>query len=187
MKARRFMLLIAVVCVTMLCLGTSAAADPPKEDYYFRWGEFLDYQDCGTGWHFTGNAAHYGCEYYKVKIVDATATNALVNGTFEFWFDHTNYAVFVPEWDWWRQAQFQGRWRIQPNGIDGYWEGTMASVGNGQGGWYEPISHGTGRGYGELDGWLIKTTHWYEPDDGTSPYDGFWPVNWGVIIAKGKK
>ena len=44
-----------------------------------------------------------------------------------------------------------------------------------------------GKGYGELDGYLLKGTHWWEPDtSGTSPYGDFRPANGGVIIATGQ-
>jgi hypothetical protein len=172
--------------VTVLCLATSASANPPKTYLHVRWGYFLDYQACGDGLSVTGNAAHVGCEYYKVQVNDAD-TGAYY-GTIEFQFDHTNMSVYVPEWDWWLHQNFVGWMRIRPAEVDGYWEGHPASVGNDATEWYVPISKGELRGYGALAGTLMKTSHFVEPcADGTSPYGDFWPANDGVIIQTGSK
>lgn len=83
------------------------------------------------------------------------------------------------------RENFQGGWRIWPDGIDGYWEGNLVSPG-GEFDWYEPISKMKGKGYGDLSGYLFKGTHWIEPDTtGTSPYGEVWPANGGVIILGG--
>jgi hypothetical protein len=174
--------------LTALSLAPSASADPPKTEFTLRWGYFLDYQVCGDGITVTGNAAHGGCEYYKVAVYDADTDQYF--GTFEFRFEHTNYAVYVPEWEWWRNQNFQGWFRIQPDGVDGYWEGNLTSVNRGvnEAGWYEPIGKGEGKGYGEVAGKIIKTTHYYEPcNDGASPFGDLWPMNSVVITQAGKK
>jgi hypothetical protein len=186
MKTRRLTLLIALFVLTALSLAPAASADPPKTEFSLRWGYFLDYQACGDGLSVTGNAAHIGCEYYKVEVYDAGTGEYF--GTLEFQFDHTNMAVYVPEWDWWLHQNFSGWMRIQPSGVAGYWEGNLASVGNDAMEWYVPISKGQLRGYGALAGTLMKTDHFFEPcSDGTSPYGDFWPANDGVIIQTGKK
>jgi hypothetical protein len=187
-KSRKLTLLLAVLMLTALSLTPSASADPPKTQFTLRWGYFLDYQLCGDGLTVTGNAAHIGCEYYKVAVYDA-ATGAYF-GTLEFRFEHTNLSVYIPEWEWWRNQNFQGWFRIQPEGVDGYWEGNLVSVNRGvnEAAWYEPISKGEGRGYGAVAGQLMKNTHYIAPcEDGASPYGGLWPMNDIELIQTGRK
>lgn len=180
MKAKRFLFVVVLAMVATLCLTGSTAADPPKSDFYFRWGRFLAGHMCEE-MRLTGAAAHCLGQWFKVEIY--STTNPLVSGTFEFWYDSN---LGWPDGQgWYYRNRFQGGWRIQPDGIDGYWEGSLSSVGTKQG-WYEPISRMDGKGYGALSGYLIKGTTWWEPDPtGESPY-GAWPVNGGVIIAAGK-
>ncbi len=183
MKARRLMFMVVLAMVATLCLAGSAAADPPKANFYFRWGYFLDGVGCDL--RVTGVAAHCPGQWYKVQIY--STTNPLVSGTMEFWFDTDNLGWPDP-WGWFWRERFQGGWRIQPDGIDGYWEGNLTKIGTGFD-WYQPISKMEGKGYGALSGYLIKSAHWLEPADPSeeSPYGTMWPVNGGVIIMPGKQ
>lgn len=181
MKLRKLSLVLAAIAIATFLLAGSASADPPKEDFYFRWGYFVDGHGC-EDFRVTGTAAHCPDQWYKVQIY--STTNPLVSGMMEFWFDTDNLAQ--PSGDWYLREQFQGGWRIHPDGIDGYWEGNLTSI-RGWFDWYVPISRMEGRGYGALDGWLLKGYHWMEPaEPGTSPYGWMWPVNGGELIRTGR-
>lgn len=181
MKRKSLPLVLAAFVIGTLVLAGSAAADPPKEDFYCGWGHFIGWQDCEV--RVTGAAAHCPGQGYTVQL--ANCSHPLVNGTIQFWYD-TDNLVKPDGTEWYDQERFHGGWRIQPVGIDGYWEGTLTSN-PGQFGLYEPLVTMQGKGYGELDGYLLKGTHWWEPDtSGMSPYGDFRPANGGVIIATGQ-
>ncbi len=180
MKRRSIPIVLVIFVIATFVLAGSASADPPKEDFYFKWGDFIGWQDCEL--RITGGAAHCPGQGYTVEIY--SYTNPLVSGTMEWWLD-TDNLVKPDEYGWYMQENFQGGWRIQPDGIQGYWEGNLASVG-GQFDWYKPISKLEGKGYGALSGYVIKGAHWIEPDeDGNPLYGSIQPANGGVIIPTG--
>lgn len=180
MKRRSLPIVLVIFVIATFVLAGSAAADPPKEDFHFLWGEFIGWQDCDL--RITGVAAHCPGQGYTVEIY--SYTNPLVNGTIEFWYD-TDNLVKPDEYGWYNQERFHGGWLIQPEGIDGYWAGTLVSN-PGRFAWYEPTAKWEGKGYGVLSGYLLKAASWLEPDeDGNLLYGNFWPASGGVIISTG--
>lgn len=180
MKRRSITIVLVIFVIATFVLAGSASADPTKQDFYFKWGRFIGWQDCEL--RITGVAAHCPGQGYTVEIY--SSTHPLVSGTIQFWYDTDN--VVKPDGTgWYNQERFHGGWLIQPVGIDGYWEGTLTSN-PGKFGPYETLVTMEGKGYGALSGYLMKGTHWWEPDTtGTSPYGGIWPANGGVIIPTG--
>ena len=102
----------------------------------------------------TGKAWHSDCGVRPWYVVGST--NPLISGTY-VWRVETLNGFYHPEWwSFWPQPQMQGTWRIQPDGIDGYWEGTYEIVDNWQGEYNHTISKMVGHGYGAFAGWLLK-------------------------------
>lgn len=189
MKLRQLSCALAVVAITLLMLTGSIAADPPKEDFYFRWmlpDEALWFSAGGEDFCpvQTGNYWHSACGVWPFYVVDST--HPLISGTY-VWKVQTLNGVYVPEWSaFWPPAQIHGTWRIDPVGIDGYWEGTFQTVGNWLGEYEMTISKMVGKGHGALEGLQLKGEHWYDPvEPGTSPYWDMWPVSSGTITITG--
>jgi hypothetical protein len=182
MKLKKLTLILVVIAIATVVLTGAASAEPPKENFYFRWLWFLDMTGCD--FRATGEAAHCPNDYYKVQV---TSADPLFEGTLEFWFDQQNLAQ-PNEWAWFDRSNFQGGWRLQPAGVpDGWWEGQLSSIGPWDEWyeWYEPIAIMDGKGYGSLAGYQLKGHHWQEPDDGTAPF-GVWPANGGELWLTGK-
>jgi hypothetical protein len=189
MLSSRLTFVLGVVAIATLLLAGSASADPPIQDFYFKWGpadEALWFSAGGEDFCpvQTGKAWHSECGVWPFYVADST--HPFISGYFVWEVDHLN-GFYWPEWyGFWPQPQIHGTWRIQPTGIDGYWAGTFQTVDNWEGEYNAPIARMVGRGYGAFDGYLIKGTHWFEPAaSGTSPYGDFWPVMSGELLLTG--